>query len=231
VELIAGINQIVVTAISDNQKKIQEKLTVVFSSEFAKDIASNDQEQATDEADAVREKVREKVENLFQNPKAYIGSVTDKNQDSLQIKNVDGEIQLISVDTQTTSFVKITKTQSSIKYTDIAIGDYIVAMGFAADATLTSKRILITQPPATANREIISGTIADIQKNSLSLNSNDAIAWDLSFPKSWKGPDIKELSIGDILIAVGEAKDSTLTIRTIAIMQKSVPSASASPTP
>src|SRR3989338_9478112 len=81
-------------------------------------------EEATDESDVIREKVREKVTKARLNPKAYIGTVTDKTNDSLQVKDIPGEIQLVAVN-NSVSFVKTENSKAKVSFEDVAIGDFI----------------------------------------------------------------------------------------------------------
>src|SRR3990167_9956436 len=81
---------------------------------------ASSQESATSAADEIREKVKDKIESVLNEPKAYIGTVTDKTEGSLQIKNSDGLIQLVSVNSQKVSFAKVGKTTSPIKFGDLA---------------------------------------------------------------------------------------------------------------
>lgn len=173
------------------------------------------QETSTDESD-IRQKVIEKVQVAKNNPKAYLGTITDKTDESMQIKNIGGEIQLLNVDPENASFVKLNDKSSSIKYTDLAIGDFIVAMGLLDDkSVMDTKRVLVTTPPATTSRKIIFGTIESIGKSKVELKDKDGTTWTLSFPKRWQGPDIDELDVGEKLIAAGETTENKVDIRSI----------------
>jgi hypothetical protein len=76
-------------------------------------------------------------------------------EDSLQIKNTQGDIEFVSVDPQA-QLVKTTKNQVAIKFNDIAIGDFIIAMGSVNaiptspenqnQGVLLAKRILVPNP-------------------------------------------------------------------------------------
>ena len=81
-------------------------------------VATFAQETSTDEANSVRDTVQRKVEEARTIPFAYIGTVTDIAEETIQInkyifseaKEDAGEIQQISVDEENTTFVKITKS-------------------------------------------------------------------------------------------------------------------------
>lgn len=189
-------------------------------------------QDATDSADSIRDRVREKIEDVLKNPKAYLGTITDKTEDTLQIKNKRGEIEFISVNPEEASFVSIGKTSKAIKFTDVAIGDYIVAMGFLSNeahtgskngnGVLDARRILVTEEAGATERQIFFGNIAKIEKRILTV-ATDAGEIQAEFPKTWKGPEIKELSENDrVALVVNEEEGKTL-IRTIEIINKVEP--------
>jgi len=177
-------------------------------------------QDATEEADSIREKVKEKVEAARSNPKAYIGSVTDKTEDTLQIQNDLEEIQLISIDPESASFAKIDKKTTSAKYDDVAIGDYIIAMGFTnGNGVLETKRVIITSKPEKVTRNAVFGNILEINNKEVLLETQIG-EFTLKFPKKWKGPEISEFEKDMTLVAVGEIDDKTITIRTVQLISK-----------
>jgi hypothetical protein len=125
VDLISGVNQIRVTAFDEASNQSVEKVLVVYSSAF-------------------EEKEGDRLEMAANKPKAYLGTVTDITDSTIQIRTKTSEIRQISTNpdvvvTNTSPTVKI------VKLTDIAIGDFIVAMGYKnGNQVLSSQRILIT---------------------------------------------------------------------------------------
>src|SRR3972149_3789509 len=222
VELLGGINQLIVASEDESEGKFEQKLTVVFSTEFKAREKASDTPTATNEGDPIREKVREKIEEVKRKPKAYIGTITDKLETSLQIKNTFGEIQLISVDIESVDFVKTGKSPTSIEYNDLAIGDFIIAMGFATNSNgvLAAQRILVSPPLEQPNRSIIIGEVDTLGKNTLNLVDTSGKGWSLTFPKKWKGPEIKEIRQGDKVAVVVEQEENIYKIRTIEITSK-----------
>ena len=178
VELIEGVNEILITAFDEGGTKIEKRVYVAYSTEFAKQIADSlpspteaDEETST-AASEVREKVQEKVNEARRIPKFVMGSVTDKLAETLEIRDFEGTIKQISLVPETTVFVKITKTKTEVKFTDLAIGDFIVAMGFQnGNGVLEGKRILITEEYEFSGREAIMGTVLSPKKAEFSLKS------------------------------------------------------------
>lgn len=238
-DLTGGTNQVIVSAIDAQGAIAQQKFTVVFSSEFAKNLV-----QATPAAtpqtssDSVREKVLQKVEQALQNPKSYIGTVTDIAEQTIQVKTATGEIKQISFDSEQTDVIKTTPTSHTIKITDIAIGDFIVAMGFKnGNNVLAAKRILVTDalkplslyinlvkvdksnPREFEATEISGGKVFTVVPgNSITIYS----------VKNNKQTQIKFVDImdGDTVIVIGTKTEDTIKARTIFDVAQASPSPS-----
>lgn len=197
------------------------------------------QDSATDSSDSVREKVQEKVNQALNTPIAYIGSVTDLSEKTLQIskytstKDKSGEIQQVSVGDGTV-LVNVVGNSKTVKFSDVAIGDFIVAMGYAnGNSVLEAKRILITQALEPSKRKSVFGTISEIDVKTVTIKNQNTQTV-LKFPKSWIGPEIKELNEGDQIIATG-VSDNDLEVRTIKLIPQdttsSTPESETTPTP
>lgn len=192
----------------------------VFSSFFVLSVfAVKAQTNATTEAQLLQDKIEEKLNIAKLDAKAYIGLITDKTEDSLQIKNDMEEIILVSVNENQTDFVKVEKQTTSAKYSDVAIGDYIIAMGFVnQEDVLSAKRIIITTEIKKPDREIFIGNILSIENKIVKAKfANEE--FQLSFPKRWDGPEIKELKSDDKITVVGVKEGNKLNLRTISILK------------
>jgi uncharacterized protein (DUF2141 family) len=185
------------------------------------------QETSTDEANSVRDNVQKKVEEARTIPFAYIGTVTDIAEQTIQInkfifskaKEDAGEIQQISVDEENTAFVKITKSTTSVKFSDLAIGDYIIAMGYKnGNGVLEGKRILITTAVELTTRKAVFGEPSDMAKRSLTLTASTGKEWDVEFGKTWEGPELSEIEEGDRIIVVGTTEGNSLEARFLDII-------------
>ena len=148
VDLTAGINQIKVTAFDDSGLKSTTEVLVIYSSNFQ--LKSSNTSSASAESTSssdIRKKVEQDVLKTLYKPKAYIGTVTDVTDSTLEIKNDKSEIGLISVSTETSVTNSTGTTTKQVKTTDIAIGDFIVAMGYVDNkSVLSAQRVLITSP-------------------------------------------------------------------------------------
>ncbi len=177
----------------------------------------------TEDSNSIREKVQQKIEEAKNKRKAYLGSITDIVEETIQSKSPSGEIQQISATSDSTVFVKVGKTNQTIKFEDVAIGDFIIAMGLVnGEGVLTAQRVLITTEPEAPSRQTLKGNIVGIESKTLTLSTNDG-EFELLFPKRWKGPEISELEDGFEVITVAEDDEGDLTIRTIQIIDGGSP--------
>jgi hypothetical protein len=231
IDLIGGVNQILITSFDASGQSVNEKLTIVYSSEFAKSIKTPSPTTAAQststEGSEIREKVQEKVEEALLNPKAYLGTITDINEKTIQIKTDSGEIKQVSV-ADGAMIIKTGTTNKEVKITDMAIGDYIVAMGFKnGNNVLQSQRILITSPLGPIARKIISGNIIKITKNNLTLSlSNEENT--ITFTKGtivyqFKAENLTKIKTTDLdtdkrIIVVGETNKNVFEARTILLL-------------
>lgn len=104
--------------------------------------------------------------------KAYIGTVTDIVDSTIQIKSTDSQIQQIATTNKEISVVN-TKGSSNkaVKLTDIAIGDFIVAMGFIdGQDVLDAQRILVTDSPVKSQISVAIQNVEEVTKKSLKLS-------------------------------------------------------------
>lgn len=166
VDLVSGVNQIKITAFDTTGSQSIEKILIIYSSSFQIKSADSSTPPTSTES-SIRENVQKKVNEALNKPKAYLGTITDITDSTIQIKSDDGTIAQISVDPVTVTVVKATGTAASktIKLTDMAIGDYIVAMGYKnSNAVLDSQRILVTDPVTDNKINSYLARITDVSK-------------------------------------------------------------------
>lgn len=180
------------------------------------------EENSTDSADtqdsAIRQKVQQKVEEALNKPKAKLGTITDISEQTIQITNLEDEIVQIEVNKEETQYVKINDDNEQIEFSDVAIGDFIVAMGYINENdVLEATRVLVTDVIRKPLRAIVQGKVVDIQKKEVTIRTKNE-EYVLIFPKRWKGPEIEDLSEGVGVIAIGELNQNELSLRTIEII-------------
>jgi len=188
VKLIPGVNQIKVTAFEASGTESATQVLVVYSSSFqVRTLPTSSPEAEGSGASNIRQKVAQDVANALSRPKAYIGTVTDITDSTIQIKTAASEIKQISVSASGTTVVNSTGTTSkTVKATDLAIGDFVVAMGYVdGNSVLDAQRILITnsitEPKITvAEAKVVSTTKKVLTVNVISDNSQDTVQPDVN---------------------------------------------------
>jgi hypothetical protein len=106
-------------------------------------------------------------------PKAYIGVVTDIADSTIQIKTNESEIKQISVADTAITVVNIKGSgNKQVKLTDIAIGDFIVAMGYInSSSVLGAQRVLITDPVTESKVNSYFDKVSGVTKKDLTVQS------------------------------------------------------------
>ena len=233
VELTGGINNLQVLVFDSTKQIADTSLQLVYSSEFEKFLMSDDEEelnQATESAsDDVRSKVQERVKEIQKNSVFFLGTVTDISEGSFQLKLPSGEIEQVATD-QDTDFASETATKKTIEEEDVAIGDFILAMGFTNDSdVLEAKRIVVISEPEETDNKALLGTIVSIDTRELVLLSNGEETT-VSFGKTWKGPELKQLEEGQLVVIVGLG-DGDFAARSLFEAKEVETTSSPSPTP
>ena len=235
--LSEGVNEILISVFDENNQVLAKKLLVVYSTEFSKQVSisiptpeTTEEEVASPGASEVREKVQEKVEEAKLSPKFFMGSVTDKLAETIEIKDPEGVIKQISLNSEEAVFIKIAKTRSEVKFSDLAIGDFIIAMGFQnGNGTLDGKRFLITEEFKPSSRVSLIGTLSDIKKAEFTFKTIDGKTEyliknnkDLTLLSDASGKEeeigFADLSEGEQSVIVGTIDSSNLSARTIKII-------------
>lgn len=235
VKLVGGLNEIVVVSFDKDDGQKSTSVTVAYSTQFSSDKTQEEENTATQEADVIREKVQQKATEAANKPIFYMGAVTDITEMAIQMKDASGEIKQVSV-SKDTDFVKVTTETKDATFEDTAIGDFVIAMGYNdGNDVLGAKRVIITTQPSKTTRMAAIGKVTQISGKKVIVESPDQTRT-LEFGKSWVGPEISELEEGMQVIAAGESKDQTLTVRTLFTIPEATPEATpaekeASPSP
>lgn len=142
-----------------------------------------------------------------ENSTSYVGTITDISSGNIQIKSDNGTILQISANDES-SYINTLKKNIDIKESDLAIGDYIIAIGKEnTNKVLTAQRILVSSPLTENNIEVQKITIEKLSKTMIN---------DIKLPTKWNGPNVKELEIGEeIYVAGRRVDDKTYTLRSI----------------
>lgn len=174
--------------------------------------------------DPIRNKIKQDLDsNKIRLPRAYLGTVTDISENTIEIKNNSGEIQLLTVDPEESDFVRITTISKNITFKDIAIADYIIAMGFVSDNNiLEATRILATEPVKPTSRTAILGTVQTVTTKDLTITTSNGSTMIITPTKNVSIQNNQETKIkladietGNSIIAIGDQSGNSISARTI----------------
>lgn len=209
VDLEGGVNQIIVSAVTKDNNISSQELRLIYSTQLE---TQKSESQTTSGESGVRETVLKKVEDILNSPKAYLGTVTDIAEKTIQLKTDSGAIEQVSAE-------DLPAGKAGVKLTDIAIGDYIIAMGYRnGNHVLNAKRILITQPTPVPQIKIIYGKVKSISKKEIMVNEDDKAAVATTTKLS-----NKKTKAEDTVIVVGTTIKDVFTARTIFLVESTVP--------
>lgn len=215
VDLAGGVNRLIISAVTQDGNVSSKELRLIYSTQMGTPKPSP---QVESTESGVREIVLKKVEDVLNSPKAYLGTVTDIAEKTIQLKTDSGTIEQVSAggDDELT-VIKQAPSAKEVKFTDIAIGDYIVAMGFRnGNHVLNAKRILITQPTSAPQIKIVYGKVKSISKKEITVNEGDKAVVTTATKLS-----SKNIKAESTVIIVGTTVKDAFTARTIFLIGSS----------
>jgi hypothetical protein len=229
VDLVGGVNQITAAVIDNKGNVNKESLLVIYSSEFAKITppVNEGAKEATDSTDSVRQR----VDQVVNSPTSYLGTVTDIAENTIQLKSPIGEIKQVSTQAVPT-VIKDGKVVKEVKLTDVAIGDFIVAMGFRnGNHVLDARRILITTQPQAPSKEYLLGKVTKNTKGKVSFTNikngqetalttaTEATAY-LKKDSQLSKIKFANLTENDLFVAVGKFSSEKFEAQTLFIIER-----------
>jgi hypothetical protein len=189
-----GVNQILISAFKDTGEEVDANLNLIYSSQFSLDNSQS-------------------IE-----PESYIGTVTDITDSIIQIKNDKGDIQQIT-SSEDADYIKLTdNTSKTITQADVAIGDFLVAMGYKGNNNiLDSSRILVTDKIEKITRKAFMGIAKLTNKANTITLKNPKTNEEIAITEG--DADFSDIKDGDKVIAVGEFSDNSIEARTVRILK------------
>jgi hypothetical protein len=208
----AGINHIKVTSVNVQGDESSQEIVAVYSPSFQTDAPAITEGSETDKTVAL------KISQAENPPKAYIGTVTDISDSTIQIKSADSQIQQIATDKFDVAVVNAKgTTNKAVKLVDVAIGDYIVAMGYVdGNDVLDVKRILVTDSSAETKISVSIQKVDSVTKKSLTVTP--AAGGEVYTVTPDKNADIMSFSDGkvkDISLTDIEKSDTIIMVSNI----------------
>lgn len=214
ISLSIGVNRLKAIAFNSQGGKKAEQIFVIYSA------ASEKSDQS------VEDKVNQKIENST----SSLGTITDITDTTVQIRTDSGEVQQISVDQSSTTFAKIIKEQTEVKFSDLAIGDFVAAIGSTnGNGILKASRVLITNPPKDSDIEARFGKVTTFSSKDFLMDGGDGqtsidatgkvVVTTKSDDGTLKTGRLSSLvDEGSMIIVVGAMKDGELAARAIHVL-------------
>ncbi|HWA51704.1 MAG TPA: hypothetical protein VG895_01455 [Patescibacteria group bacterium] len=199
-DLEGGVNQIIVSGFDENGNEADANLNLVFSSQFQKD--------PTQQGEAL----------------SYVGTITDITNSVIQIKNDAGDIEQINP-TASANFIDTRNNDTKIiKQTDVAIGDYLIAMGYKdANNILQATRVVVSDAVIKTDRVAFYGIVIDTETGTVTVknpNSNTTVTVTPNTDATIAGDDtFSQIKTGDKIIAAGEFKEGNIDARSIQVLK------------
>lgn len=177
-----------------------------------------------DASGLVREKVREKVENLLRKPRAVVGELTEITDTTLEIRTRGGNLEMAATN-ENTSYVRVVRgRRTEIKFEDLVLGDFTVAMGYRnGNEVLEAERVITYAESPLAEKRAVYGVVQDNTSGDITIRhpQTEEVASVLATSntqitkKGGSGFDeinefvfikieVSEIEIGNRIIAAGE---------------------------
>ena len=101
-------------------------------------------QEIKEENTEIERSVEERLQAVRSKLKAYIGTVTSKTEETMQLESDQNEIKLVSINEEI-SYARMNGSVETIDFADVGIGDYVITMGTADENdVLIAKRVVIT---------------------------------------------------------------------------------------
>lgn len=235
IDLASGVNQIKVTSFDLNGNHDTQRLTIVYSSVFETNTVPSPTPGNDSTESAIRQRVEQKVAEALNKPKAYMGVVTDIADSTIELKANNSQIEQVSTAQDNITVVNEKGTNNKVvKLTDIAIGDFIIAMGYVnSKSVLSAQRILIVDPISEPKVDAFYAKITDTGKTTLSVSNmpdgtNDSLSpdskTDIETLKEGKFVASKLASINqnDTAIYVLDSSGKNIVVRSIFVIEQAI---------
>lgn len=183
--------------------------------------------------DSVREKVRQTIENLTKKPKAVVGTLNQVTDSTLVIKTMDEKTGQVATSSETKYTKYSDGKRSDIKFEDLVLGEFIVAMGFRnGNEIVEAKRVLTYTTSPFEKKQTLMGKVIEFSKNKITLlRAGNNQQWTANVTRKtevtrqaasggMKEVKANDIKIGDKIIIAGvldEKESSMLSARAIYI--------------
>lgn len=201
-ELTEGINKLTVLSFEKGKAPSETELTLFYTTKL--DLSAQ------------------------KNAKAIAGSVTDIAADTLQVRTDSGQIEQALL-SEATTFASNVDTPKEISFTDLAIGDFVLVLGFVNEGSvLEAGHVLVTSEPQEPVKLAVSGIIKTLSSREFLVSTNageevsvDAIGGVPTLLLTSEGLENSRLSTaeeGQEIVIFGEMEEEELVAERIILL-------------
>lgn len=197
ISLAPGINNVSVWAFWGNEAQEESELTLIYSSELEGDVSLS----------------------------AILGTVTDISEDSLQVRTHDGTIEQLSISPDTT-YAQVDGTEE-VEFSDLAIGDFIAALGTKEESLMHVGRVLVTPEPEAPSTTVVTGTINILtsrdfriksESGEISIDATGGVDTYSYTPEGLSSTRLSAAEEGGLIVVVGSYEGDEFVADTIILM-------------
>lgn len=181
-------------------------------------------QEATEPGDTVRERVRERIEELTRKPRAFVGKIVDLPDSIIEIETANDQMRQVKTD-EDTVFIGVTAgVRRTIKFSDLAVGDWVIAMGYLGDnQVLNARRVITTSTSPLTIRRAVYGIVEDEEGNVFTIkHPKTGETWTVESDSATQVTTksdtrivrgkLGDIEIGDRIIAAGTPAEAGNTI-------------------
>lgn len=144
------------------------------------EITENLSERLEQILEEKKDEIEGDLEDLSKKKKGFIGEVTRVTSDALTISTNKSPSLIIPID----ETVSISKSNKTIKVQQIAVGDWLILLGYEEEDNFIPKKILVSSESLRPKTHLITiGTIQDLSKTKIDIlprNQEETISFTLT---------------------------------------------------
>lgn len=144
------------------------------------------------------DQVKGAIDEMTLHKRGFIGEVERVIEKTVTVKNKNGT-EILTIDPT----LVITKDNKKASIDDIAVGDWVIALGYANGQGFTLKRLVVSSTTLMPKSyETVIGTAQAVTKTQLTLNThavnNDPLIYQLNKDTHYEGDQAQPLKVSDL---------------------------------
>lgn len=181
-------------------------------------------QEGTTPGETVRDRVRERVELLARRPRAYVGEIVDLPDSIIEIETRSGQMRQAKTDEETVFIQVKAGVSSNITFEDLAVADWVIAMGYLGDNNvLEARRVITTGTSPLIERRAVYGVVEEADDGTFTIkHPKTGETWIVETSATTRvtskedteivEADVEDIGVGDRIIAAGTPSEEEDTI-------------------